>query len=318
MAFTSHIYCPDLSKINHSGYLVGWNLENFKCCIAFVIPLRDDIYSVENLKELLQQLSLSEELCEIAESCSRNHLPPTILGLWSPLLEDDYVPSPMFQEQPIWITLTMRNMRICLHSLYSVGCLYRTSSYFFQFDIPESDDMSYLSINSNVVSSPNSQMDRSDLEYTIRQINAANHFSRIINHALQKMDRQGHSKTAGRCNFISSSMALLKFLFYCILLCGSRMFIQISYFVVSIFSRTVSTFGLKIIYLHLFQQIRCTSVRDLAFTAAYQTERFTKIASLINNLALFSSSWSKPVPFRQKLGDEIISCLYFVWIGMFI
>ena len=88
-SFISHIYCPDTITFKEKGFLVGWNLENFRCCIGFVVTELSSVNAkdedaLDDLKKLLTNICLCDELKLISESCSRSNLPPTVLGQWLP------------------------------------------------------------------------------------------------------------------------------------------------------------------------------------------------------------------------------------------
>ena len=63
--FLSQIIYPSegLTSINEHAFLVGWNIEQFRCCISCVIVLPVEDYEI--LKEVLVTISTSSEFKEI-------------------------------------------------------------------------------------------------------------------------------------------------------------------------------------------------------------------------------------------------------------
>jgi hypothetical protein len=128
------------------AYLIGWNLDNFRCLIACCLPVpssssggdasADDrasyIAAIDNaLRQTMDDLSSSLPLA------SSNH--PIILGIWKHLMKDLYIPSSSEQSSSIWITITtdpsgQKESAPILHSVYSLGSIYYTSCYMIEYD----------------------------------------------------------------------------------------------------------------------------------------------------------------------------------------
>jgi len=104
--FLSQIIYPleGLSSIDQHAFLIGWNIEQFRCCISCVIVLPIEHYDI--LKDALVTISLSPDLKEIFQTCSSSGLPPVILGEWIPDIKSNHIPLQSMQEAGIWITLT--------------------------------------------------------------------------------------------------------------------------------------------------------------------------------------------------------------------
>ena len=105
--FLSQIIYPSegLTSIDQHAFLVGWNIEQFRCCISCVIVL--PVEQFERLKEALATLSVSSELKDIFQTCSASgSIPPVILGEWIPDIKTKHIPPSTMQEAGIWITLT--------------------------------------------------------------------------------------------------------------------------------------------------------------------------------------------------------------------
>ena len=398
MSFISHIYAPDTLSREDEGFLVGWNLENFRCCVAFVAtsPLTDgDSPDLDGLKKLLAQVSQCDELKMISDSCSRSQTPPTVLGRWVPKLlssssssssssstssssssspaiavvssvahadgrqesslrrnsfsnesmfqsdwvdeeEDavdgdvDYIPCQMYQNQPIWITLTLSKdtMRPTLHSLYSVGCLYRTTSYFFLFSSPGNTD--WLEQDPNCLISPesNSSPDNTDLEYTVSQINAAHDFKVVVNHCLLKSSKQSISPnsfstaqgfTGGNRN---SSIGGLDHIWQCtkgalygLILLGAWLWHSFSCLCLAGVSFTFSSLPARLLYIHLLQRVQSVySLSDISFVTAYLNGRLINSLSLLKSCERLAQSWSQPQYRRLILLQNIHSSIVFMYV----
>ena len=105
--FLSQIIYPSegLISIDQHAFLVGWNIEQFRCCISCVIVL--PVEQFEKLKEALVSLSVSSDLKDIFQTCSASgSIPPVILGEWIPDIKTKHMPPSTMQEEGIWITLT--------------------------------------------------------------------------------------------------------------------------------------------------------------------------------------------------------------------
>jgi hypothetical protein len=106
-SFLSQIFFPanTLLNIKSHAFLVGWNLENFQCCISCIFEL-----PVESFDQLQKSIASTNELNNIYYSCSRNgKSKPVILGEWIPHVNSNYVPPISFQSSGIWIILTKDN-----------------------------------------------------------------------------------------------------------------------------------------------------------------------------------------------------------------
>lgn len=176
-SFLSQIFFPAniLLNIKSHAFLVGWNLENFQCCISCIFEL-----PVESFDQLQTSIASTNELNNIYYSCSRNgKSKPVILGEWIPHVNSDYVPPISFQSSGIWIILTKDNkdniisnnndinndknitnsifstnilssigistdsypiIKPKLFGIYSLGCVYKTSCYLTEYSTINTDD----------------------------------------------------------------------------------------------------------------------------------------------------------------------------------
>lgn len=142
--FVSQVLYPaeQLKRLKSHTYLVGWNLDNFRCCISFVIEMPEQQY--EQLCEIIK-LTCRDQM-KLLSSCSRSgNALPVVLGEFIPGLQTDYVPDASKRMEGIWITLTSHGVESKypkLHSLYSLGCLYSTSCYLFEYKYVDTDRLS--------------------------------------------------------------------------------------------------------------------------------------------------------------------------------
>lgn len=167
--FISQIYWPEfLLSIKKNSYLVGWNLENFQCCVTNVFAQSE--ITLEDLTNILKSVDTISSISE----CSKTGSAPIVLGEWIPTLKSAHIPDLNFQESGIWITLTKRHQPgPVLHSLYSCGCLHKTSCHMIQY-LP--NVIYNLNSNSGYLDNTHCNVDNSntsDIAYTICQINSA-------------------------------------------------------------------------------------------------------------------------------------------------
>ena len=176
MDFVSQIIFPvgEFENIKSRAYLIGWNLDNFRCCVACAIEAESfDVLSaiVEKSKyELGVKYSSCSKYCTIG---------PTILGEYVYSADHEQVPAVEKQSLSIWITLTSNHgsPHPRLHSLYSLGCEYKTSCYLIQYTKINSENLEFLHVDKFV--SDNS-MRLSELDYVVSQINVSHELSQLM------------------------------------------------------------------------------------------------------------------------------------------
>lgn len=143
--FISQIIYPDVdfSTLKSDAYLIGWNLDSFRCSIACIVPI-----SSNSLSNLHGALALcSHDLSGVLSSCSKHgKSKPIVLG--ELLLSNDrgYIPSTEKQARGIWITLCYDQgnttpLKPILHSLYSLSCKYDTSAYIIRYKRAQSQKL---------------------------------------------------------------------------------------------------------------------------------------------------------------------------------
>jgi hypothetical protein len=182
--FISQIYWPDfLMDQKERGFLIGWNMENFQCCITnFVIIPEASFF-------LLQQTLSTIDDENLLWLCSKTDSKPIVLGEWIPTMPDDYTPPLAYQREGIWLTLTSRKSGPLLHSLYSCGCLHRTSCHMIRYKSVQARQLHSFSVHPSeeVGASSASPSDgpvapphKTDLAYAIFQINNAENLGAFI------------------------------------------------------------------------------------------------------------------------------------------
>ena len=185
--FISQIYWPDfLMGQKEKGFLIGWNMENFQCCITNFVIVPETSFT--SLQQTLNTIG-TENLW----SCSKTDAKPIILGEWMPALPEDYTPPLAYQREGIWLTLTSRKSGPLLHSLYSCGCLHRTSCHMIRYRALQARQLHSFSVSTSDIngaasvtsSSEGPAMSSSashitDLSYAIFQINNAENLGAFI------------------------------------------------------------------------------------------------------------------------------------------
>jgi hypothetical protein len=151
------IYPVSLRQVKSHAYLIGWNLEHFRCCIVCVILLPASEESIQVIEEGLASDEFNRSFDRIIAECSiHGNVKPIILGEWIPdIIEANHsnndansnnhssfytLPSTSCKEKSIWLTLvptsdnkTERNPLPVLYSVYSLGFLYKTSCYMIEY-----------------------------------------------------------------------------------------------------------------------------------------------------------------------------------------
>ena len=195
-AYLSQVFYPRgrLVGTKSHAFLIGWNLQNFRCCISSIVELP---YSEDNVALIQSALKNTGELANIFQSCSNTDgATPVLLGEWCPALPADFAPSPARQVSGIWIVLSLRegsssasaerhssdtesdeptssinssssnwrhqhaeeerrssgpgttSPQPHLHSIYSLGCSYKTSSYMIEYTTIDTDKLCCLELES--------------------------------------------------------------------------------------------------------------------------------------------------------------------------
>ena len=166
------IYPVSLRQVETHAYLIGWNLEHFRCCIVSVILLPASDESIQVIEEGLASEEFNGSFDRIIAECSiHGNVKPIILGEWIPDMKENYgtndinsenivsnssfyaLPSTSCKEKSIWLTLVPRNdnkiekapMPV-LHSVYSLGFLYKTSCYMIEYINVDTDKLCCLKL----------------------------------------------------------------------------------------------------------------------------------------------------------------------------
>lgn len=184
------------TSIRKHAFLVGWNLESFRCTIACVVEVPVDAY--EDVCAALLSTYGSEEFRNIFAGCSKDRCTnnrPIVLGEFLPHIETGYLPSIARRSEGIWITLklnadTQHELYPQLHSLYCLGCSYDTSCYMFQYDPVDTDRLVCVHIAAPAQSRRQAAVDSTDLDVIVAQINASHELCSYLNHFLYWLSNQ--------------------------------------------------------------------------------------------------------------------------------
>jgi hypothetical protein len=190
--FISQVIFPDsLCSIRSHAFLIGWNLDAFRCCVVCCIEV-----SARSLPNV--QAALNESISVLRprlRQCSRHEdAVPVILGEWIPNISassGSFIPPDTYG---IWITLTAdkppnnsshskkdqekdRQLQPRLYSVFSMGSLYRTHCYLIQYAQPDTDKLEVMelftlnrnSTSNNIIGATNDEdANTTDSETTTR------------------------------------------------------------------------------------------------------------------------------------------------------
>ncbi len=201
LRITSQIFWPEmLLNYKQKGYLIGWNLEHFHCCIVTILPTKEISYNELNL--ILKQIDTKKTL----KSYSKDGSSPIILGEWIPHINNDYIPLKQYQQSGIWLTLTLntstsssnsnstnstnlssttsKNSQLpllpILYSLYSCGGRHQTSCHMIKYKPIQRDQLYCLvpADEDRIISLKQSH--KTNLIFILSQINNVDHIKSII------------------------------------------------------------------------------------------------------------------------------------------
>ncbi|RYH26232.1 hypothetical protein EON65_14890, partial [archaeon] len=166
-AFLSHIIYPEsyIYESRSSAWLVGWNIDEFKCIIACLIEKARA--SLDELEQALQNIQTDSRYGMYQYSHLSTY--PIVLGEWIVERSEDYFPDPLCQAKGIWLVLSpsqtqhspdphcqaifqqpsldMRNISPRLHSLYSLGNKYVTSTYLLSYPPNHTHHLHSITLN---------------------------------------------------------------------------------------------------------------------------------------------------------------------------
>lgn len=208
--FFSHIIIPEtIISIKTRAFLVGWNLDGFRCCVACTIPITENV-NISDIEIAVSKASKKlKKICNCTSSRTGT-VKPILLGEWIPSVNDNMAIVPP-ESAGIWIILTVdanilstsNQLHPKLHALYSLGCKYTTSCYMVQYSTMDTDRLYCLveedsGLNSIGLDSfdsmslgyrkTHSNISSTDLTYIIAQINAAQDLEVTIRQILPCQD----------------------------------------------------------------------------------------------------------------------------------
>ncbi len=202
--FLCHIVYPDhIIHLTKSYWLIGWNIDQFKCVTAFAIEKSS--ITISALEGALQQAFSDESFLMYQFSYISCH--PIVLGEWVPQVSEDYLPDSEQQTRGIWITLTKgekhfnsnKSHHPQLHMIFSLGNRYETSVYMLGYPKVDTDRMHSIALstqpninpwitvgvtNYSNDSSAHSVSNCTELELIIGLINYSQDLDALVNHYL--------------------------------------------------------------------------------------------------------------------------------------
>lgn len=184
-SFASQVIFPDslLTLTSHS-FLVGWNLDSFRCCVAFAVEL--PIHCLYQLEEVLRNSPAS--VFRQLDGCSQIETGyPCVLGEWMPPsagLEEMFPP----ENCGIWITMTTETLadgkkRAKLKSIYSMGFSYETKCFLVQYSSRDALE-TFPFAAARLRAQPHS---KSDLDHAVVQIASAAPLRKFVESKFSQM-----------------------------------------------------------------------------------------------------------------------------------
>lgn len=161
------VYLSELVDVVEDVFVIGWNVEQFQCCIAGTVAKSS--YTLLQLKETLVKISRNSNFVARSRSGVQCDLPnPVVLGeffgsnqsqalsdanimdgLWIGLSAEDttnkLILENEFGPQSAFVRQNSHNKRsIKLRGLFSLGCRYDTSCYLIGYSSPVTDHFDYM------------------------------------------------------------------------------------------------------------------------------------------------------------------------------
>ena len=221
-----------------------------------------------------------------------------ILGEWIPHLNSDYLPERKYQQAGVWMTLTLdvpqRNQKLNrpkLHSFYSCGYLYRTSSYLILYTPIRTDKLQYLE--------PGPQLGQfTSFDQAASQINAAHDLFIFLNKALPSPTLRNH---------FSFDITVWWYLAHVPLL-FAWIWHMLAYMII-----TLCEISLPICLPGYNVRIR---LREISHLCDSLYIIFSSHLRSIKWCAQFSTSWAKPPKVRQALWHRLSGFVVFILLDI--
>uniref|UniRef100_A0A6A7FTJ0 Gpi1p n=1 Tax=Hirondellea gigas TaxID=1518452 RepID=A0A6A7FTJ0_9CRUS len=240
------IFWPECGTNLPSGYLIGWHISNFVCCIAGIIPN----CSLAKLESSVRILVKDADCSDFWQYCNG---PPSVLGSWNANPEDEHghleVLSPDVRRQSIpnlssspnhttdfWVSIRSTDSnddRSSSHSrpyLSDINCSstpYPTSAQFIFYTRPKPGSyLSYRPFTFDFALLSDEEIKGttvplSDMDYTMRQINSSAQLLQKIQALLNgsRVPRRSISESFARDKFPAKHFDSLKAAMLSVLRC---------------------------------------------------------------------------------------------------
>jgi hypothetical protein len=208
----SRIFFPlkFLQQPLHSGWLVGWNINDFTICVMAIVSTEE--YPYASLKNVLEHFSNNAELSDLKDYCGGV---PTIIGYMSdPCSPTD--PPRVKDSLPIFLQMSMSTPSTLLIegklfpspkllSIYCMGVRHSTSAQIVLFEDIDSAQLHYYSRMPSgylaPVNTTTSTSETSELDYALHQINSMKVFKLLLYQSLRGDGQRDDDKigaTAGK------------------------------------------------------------------------------------------------------------------------
>lgn len=351
VVYLSQIFYPrDLFQDfhHHDGFLIGWNLDNFRCCIAACVRIESIDHDDKQVHRIDKALKHAiSDLQQSLQYCSSNM--PIILGKWKHRIDDSYTPSVSEQGASIWITLhglkdsLEGTPKPILQSVYSSGSIYYTTSYMIDFPYLDTDTLNFMSMESrskvsedlsaSLSQGPRNGNIMADMDIIVRHMNACHDLQgRLFYH----LDQSNISM-----NIFSSSESSLSQRASIEVIDRGRSFPLITSILISIchvFDLVISFLLLCLESKHLFSWwsmgqflaqwvglrgndgigndpfILGVSLSEISLAAVYLREKCICYKLILFETIIFMKSWSKPPSKRIQIWRDVRRIIYFIWL----
>ena len=265
----------------------------------------------------------------------------------------NFLPDISRQTESVWMVLTKSSssdMLPTLHSIYSLGCLYKTSCYMCQYNPIDTDRLQCLNSSYSQLDfdtnhhkqqatsySANPFLNVSEVELIIAQINISNQLSQTIAHyltvqgsILREPETFYHSQSQSsiRSRTIASCTRIMQRLvtyqndrYRKLLLLLSCLFCRIIGFIQHLLSMRYGGFHVSHSFAHWLGLRGVGSIdkpdirkgmclRDISLTAAFLSDRISLCLDCVPKCAAFTQLWYLPARCKQIVWMNLNSLIY--------
>jgi hypothetical protein len=239
--YLSQIFYPEnLELIKERSYLVGWNIEEFQCCIGFSLNEKD--YNYTSLQDNLESIYNNAGFClsKFRNFYGKRISPPVVLGEWIPRSSSSITPSPLHKQSGIWLILSplqdsniessiaddmsfSKNPNIRLFSVYSLGYKYKTSSYLISYKSPMIHKLQCFTLPKSRLSiitklgKESSRNLKTDLRDIVLKINSSQELLLFVNNFSRKtFETRNHNTNSNCLSLIETIGAIIVSIYFAI------------------------------------------------------------------------------------------------------